>query len=189
MSPYEHELKERELRIKEAELQLKVLEARKKLFEQRLRYASDYFSFHARQRTTMFNYFMVFVGLIINAVAAGLRDGMSQGYFFVLFLVGFAFAVAFRFVDSRNVQLLETAEDVMRELEKAELFNGWAQVGLPSSFQGPRNIPLAILWREEAELAAWTSGDFHLSSIEKLRALWGGGRSSEMGGPQRSAVV
>lgn len=77
------------------------------LVKLRLSYAWDIFAFHAAQRTTMFNFFLIAVGIVANGVALALRYGLPVYFAFLLLLVGAFLSLAFWHLDKRNVQLLE----------------------------------------------------------------------------------
>lgn len=115
------------------------------LVKLRLSYAWDIFAFHAAQRTMMFNFFLIAVGIVANGVALALRYGLPVYFALVLLGVGAFLSVAFRHLDKRNVQLLEMGEDILRKLERDAVFWGLG------SLDGFPNIPLGFLHREAAE--------------------------------------
>jgi len=141
-----------------------------KLTELRLKYAYDYFSFHAKQRTTMFNFFMVAVGLIATAVAQSFKDGMPKEVLIGLLVIGAILTIAFIFLDRRNVQLLQIAGDVLREIEETTLFKDIEDADSPGRKHTDKGyIPLAILWRQRREKEAnlWCR-----ATIFRRHGLW-----------------
>jgi len=92
-----------------------------KLCETRFEYAWRYFDFHAKQRTTMFNFFVIFAGFVVNACISLFQ----KGDWWPLLLVSTAAALAtvfFVFLDRRNEEFVHVAEDILRVLEKEVLF-------------------------------------------------------------------
>lgn len=184
-------LKKEEQKIRDKELKLKEEDLEHKQTELRLKYACDYFGFHARQRTTMFNFFIVTVGLIINGAATGIRYEAPKLFMVGLFAVGAFLSLAFRFLDKRNVQLLETAEDVMRAIEEKKLYANadsaryhdnrlsFNSSTFPEITLSP--IPLAVLWREECE-SLWHN------SLKPLERSFSGDRR-ELFGKLASRVI
>ena len=84
-------------------------------------YGWKYFDFHAKQRTTMFNFFILFAGMLANAYVLLLSKD-----FFVLSLLtailGVLISVSFIFIDRRNEELVHIAEDILLYTEKDFLF-------------------------------------------------------------------
>ena len=113
--------------------------------ELRFSYAWNYFSFHARQRTTMFNFFLIAVGIIANAVILALRDYLPLAVPMSLLVVGAVFCFAFFCLDKRNVQLLDMGENILAKLEEDTVFKGLGSV------EGLEEIPLGFLHREAVE--------------------------------------
>lgn len=100
------------------------VEQKWRLFEKRLTYAWNFFDFHAKQRMTMFNYFLILVGFVISAYATLLKDGYCLASTF-LAGVGAALALMFQFLDRRNEELVHVAESVLVSLESDVLFSGY----------------------------------------------------------------
>jgi hypothetical protein len=133
----------------------KAIEHKWKLFESRLDYAWKYFDFHAKQRTTMFNFFLLFTGLVINGYIQ-----LQKGKFFLLSIIvalaGASISIIFIFLDRRNEELVHIAEDVLESLEKDVMFPEYRRV---VNYPNRRNIfgkikacrkerPLGILLRQ-----------------------------------------
>ena len=108
----------------EADFQGKNIELKRWLFEQRLTYAWNFFDFHAKQRMSMFNFFLIFVGFVISAYATLLKDG----YCTVSSILAFTATVLTCFfirLERRNEELVFIAEDVLTSLECDVLFEGY----------------------------------------------------------------
>jgi len=93
-----------------------------KLISIQFDYGWKYFDFHAKQRTTMFNFFILFAGMLANAYVLLLNKD-----FFLLSLLtaifGMFISFTFIFIDRRNEELVHIAEDVLLYIEKNFLFN------------------------------------------------------------------
>ncbi len=95
-----------------------------KLYKARFDYAWRYFEFHAKQRTTMFNFFILFSGVLMNACFRLLVGG------YILFLgltcaIGGGITIFFVFLERRNEELVHIAEDILRSLENEVLFKDY----------------------------------------------------------------
>jgi hypothetical protein len=87
----------------------------------RLDYAWKWFSFHAEQRTKMFNYMLIGLGVLATAVISALNDGLfleAAIGSIAAALVGFAFVL----LDRRNQQLYRPAMHLLIGLERNRLF-------------------------------------------------------------------
>jgi len=128
-----------------------------KLYGARFEYAWRYFNFHATQRTTMFNFFIVFSGFLINACFSLLQNN----HHILLLLastLGTAITLFFVFLERRNEELVHVAEEILRALEKEVLFKD-----LESTIKWPKQrtwlgkmiepdtekIPLGIFIRQD----------------------------------------
>lgn len=92
-----------------------------KLYSPRFEYAWRYFDFHAKQRTTMFNFFLIFSGLLLNGCFVLLKEN----HFLLLLsasLLGVAISLMFLFLERRNEELVHRAEDILRNIETDVLF-------------------------------------------------------------------
>jgi hypothetical protein len=134
-----------------------VFEHRWRLYKARFDYAWSYFEFHAKQRTTMFNFFILFAGVVINA-CMGL---LQKEKWLALLLVSFPAVVIvgiFVFLDRRNEELVRVGEDVLQVLEKEVLFKDERHEVTPvrrnlcgKKVPSKNKVPLGIFVREEAE--------------------------------------
>jgi hypothetical protein len=80
-------------------------------------HAWDYFAFHAQQRQTVFNFFLILVGASIAAYAGTL--GKSEAAYFHL-MIGFLVSVSsilFWRLDKRNARLVKLAEEPLKRFE------------------------------------------------------------------------
>ena len=94
-----------------------------KLLTLRFEYAWRYFSFHATQRTTMFNFFLVFSGFFVGACAK-LLEQEKHGFLSIMFAFGAIITFIFIFVERRNEELVHVEEDVLMKLEE-DLFKDY----------------------------------------------------------------
>ncbi len=129
-----------------------------KLMEIRFDYAWKYFDFHAKQRTTMFNFFILFSGVLANAYVLLFNNNYYFLSIFVAFL-GVSIAIIFIFIDRRNEELVHIAEDVLLCLEREVLFKdckciiNWPKrrkLSGSMKFQ-PTERQIGIFLREEAD--------------------------------------
>lgn len=115
----------------------------------RFDYAWKWFSYHAAQRITMFNYFLLVTGILANAYVVLIKEGLFV-IATVLAGVGTLTSVGFLCLDCRNKQLVELGEDVLEKLERDTIFS--------SEFIMKKNqesIQLGFLFRESEEAAKW----------------------------------
>lgn len=98
------------------------------LLKARSQLAWNWFEYHARQRMTMFNNFLIITGILINAYALGVKDGF-YGMAALVALLGFLQALCFFMIDVRSRHLIRYGEDVLEKLERDTLF--------PDSFTSP----------------------------------------------------
>lgn len=94
--------------------------------EKALEHAWGYFQLHASQRVTVFNYFVVFSGLLVTGMAAAVQTSSRLalvGVVLGLLLCGLSF-VFFK-LDQRVSFLIKNSECVIKKLEpsSASLFN------------------------------------------------------------------
>jgi hypothetical protein len=105
----------------------KKLEYLWKLMEMRFDYGWNYFDSHAKQRTTMLNFFILFSGILANAYVLLVKDKYLLPSIIVAFL-GIFVAIMFNFIDRRNEELVHMAEDVLLSLEKDVLFKDYKRL-------------------------------------------------------------
>jgi hypothetical protein len=97
------------------------------LGQARLTYAWEWFKYHASQRISMFNYFLIITGILANAYVALFKDG-SQALItrggWVLGAIGALTAIGFVMLDVRNKALVDRGTSVLEQLEKEAVFGG-----------------------------------------------------------------
>jgi hypothetical protein len=104
----------------------------------RLDIAWKWFDFHAKQRTTIFNFFLIITGIILNAYVLAIKECLNQ-IAIALSVFGILQAIVFFLFDIRNRQLTAHAENVIEMVERTHLFpddyrspeiNSGEQIGL-----------------------------------------------------------
>jgi len=103
------------------------LEYQWKLLEIRYDYGWKYFDFHAKQRMMMFNFFILFAGILANSYFFLVKESLFETSIGVSIL-GLGVTFAFIFLDRRNEELVHMAEDVLASLEKDILFKNYERV-------------------------------------------------------------
>lgn len=134
------------------------------LLKLRLDYAWKWFSFHADQRTKMFNFMLIVLGIFANAVVGAVTGGMPRLAFW-LCVVSSVLAFVFALLDRRNRDLVWLGEDVLRQLERQQLFGEQVEI---SNVKGEK-VPFGILWRQARSENTWLSRD---DFIARLRDAW-----------------
>ncbi len=86
--------------------------------EERRKHAWDYFQFHAQQRLTTFNFFIVFSSLLAGGLLTTFQEKyraplVGAGAGFILAIISFVFWK----IDVRNKQLIKNAEATLRSVE------------------------------------------------------------------------
>lgn len=138
--------------------------------EQRRKHAWDYFQFHAQQRLTTFNFFIIFSSLLLGGLLTTFQDkyhapSLGAGAGLILVVISFVFWK----LDSRNKQLIKNAEGALRELEAA-----WPREGA-----GGRE-PLGAVFLEDAAYvtrargrSSWKFWNNHLSFSDCFSIAYG----------------
>jgi hypothetical protein len=82
-------------------------------------HAWDYFAFHAQQRQTVFNFFLILIGASVAAYASTLAkaDGSHDYFHSVLGLLVVVSSFLFWRLDKRNSRLVKLAEDPLKKFE------------------------------------------------------------------------
>ena len=88
-----------------------------------------WFDFHAKQRTTIFNFFLLITGIILNAYVLAIRECLYQ-IAIALSVFGILQAIVFFLFDIRNRQLTAHAENVIEMVERTHLF--------PEDYRSPK---------------------------------------------------
>ena len=84
-----------------------------------LYYAWDHFAYHAQQRQTVFNFFLLVVGGCVAAYSAMIGESGTEYSYFRSFL-GAVLALAsllFWRLDQRNARLVNVSEEALKKLE------------------------------------------------------------------------
>ncbi len=119
------------------------------LLKLRYDYAWNWFNYHANQRVSMFNYFLIITGILANAYVGILKEGLLE-IAAGLGGLGLFTTIGFFFLDCRNKQLVGMGEDVLEKLEREEIFT--------ENFRTTKNekeIQLGFLFREAKEEPKW----------------------------------
>src|SRR5262245_47901337 len=84
-----------------------------------LYYAWDHFAYHAGQRQTVFNYFVLLLGGCVAAWSATIgQSGAEYNYFRIFLGVVLALAsLVFCRLDQRNARLVKISEEALKDLE------------------------------------------------------------------------
>lgn len=117
------------------------------IFSKQFDLAWEHFKFHAEQRTRMFYFFLLAIGLLLNAFSLLIRSGDAsyQAHAFVLLCLGGFLSTIFLSLDVRNTQLLESSEALLRKIEEKTLYSDLA--AWSSEIDGVK-VRLGILSRE-----------------------------------------
>jgi hypothetical protein len=89
--------------------------------KERLDYAWNWFNFHAEQRTKMFNYMLLGLGILATAIATTLQKGQALAAM-GLSIAAVLLCVAFGRMDRRNRDLYKLGQDVLSGIEDKHLF-------------------------------------------------------------------
>jgi hypothetical protein len=123
-------------------------------------YAWKWFSFHADQRTKVFNFMLILVGILAAGTINALDKRLPNIVYAALCFTGGCLALIFWLLDKRNRDLLWLAEDVLRYLERAGIFGTDVKIEALSD-----TTPiLGILWREALQEKA---------AEEEIQKDWG----------------
>ena len=85
-------------------------------------YAWKWFEFHAKQRTTMFNFYIIVVGATLGAIAALTKTNIDKEAIAILCGFGIVISIIFGILDWRNSRLLRYGELNLVQLEKTHIF-------------------------------------------------------------------
>lgn len=90
----------------------------------RTKYLWDVWEFHGRQRMSMFYYFVVVAGILVNGYLIVLKEPLiPKGVLPPICVLGMLLCLAFLMIDIRNRKMLYFADDLLKDLEKDCLFN------------------------------------------------------------------
>jgi len=94
----------------------------------RFNYAWNWFDFHARQRTTMFNFFVVATGIFFAAYASLVKVRIDHSGSLpcaattILLFLGASVSLLFFLLDFRNAALVDLAEELLERMECDNVF-------------------------------------------------------------------
>lgn len=88
-----------------------------------LDYAWKWFDFYARQRTTMFNFYIILSSLILNAYFVAHKDAQGAVLASGVCVLGIVSSVLFVLIDYRNRQLIDSGEQMLLALEERGCFS------------------------------------------------------------------
>ena len=80
-------------------------------------YAWGYFAFHAQQRQTVFNFFIVLIGASLAAYAATIDKSSAAKFHFVIGCVLATSSFFFWRLDERSRRLIQLAEAPLKQIE------------------------------------------------------------------------
>lgn len=130
------------------------------------KYAWKWFEYHAKQRVSMFNFFLLASGVFAHATVSLICEKYfipAMGLAFIGIIVSFSFLV----LDRRNAGLVDMGEDVLRRLEDDSLF--------PKDFRGLDEEEKAtcrgILKRESDEKKRKTGIQWYIQHKYVLRFI------------------
>jgi hypothetical protein len=106
----------------------------------RQQYAWAWFEFHAKQRTTVFNYFLLAASLVITAYATLMKDGWYPLAALVS-AVGAAAAIGFLGLEFRNTQLVGWGERMLVQSERNFLFAQIKMAAIPATMFELGDLP------------------------------------------------
>jgi hypothetical protein len=112
-----------------------------------LDYAWKWFSYHAAQRVSMFNYFLIVTGILANAYISALKDGFPW-IASAIGVMGCFISFAFCRLDCRNWCLVKMGEEALEVFERYHLFT--EELKATDGHTG-QVFPGAILFREASE--------------------------------------
>jgi hypothetical protein len=125
-------------------------------------YAWKWFVFHADQRTKMFNFMLVAMGLFANAIVTSIDKDLRLVAAILCAVTGIV-AIIFRQIDWRNEHLVNIGEDALKQLETKWLFMGAAgEVEKTKCEKGHLNAILLRKQEDDAKLVSenWVA-DFY----------------------------
>jgi len=128
-------------------------------------YAWKWFAYHADQRVKMFNYMLLVIGILTNAVVGALEKKYPAGISIGLCVVGAFLAFIFARFDRRNRDLVWLGEDVLVEIERKSLFGSENKI----SGRYGKQVDFGILSRQVTEETRAAGCVFHDAWMGKHR--------------------
>ena len=93
-----------------------------KLVQLQFDYAWKWFSYHADQRTKMFNYMLVAMGIFATAIVSAFNNNLLY-VVALLSATSATFALIFSRLDKRNEELVRLGEEILAHLERTQIFS------------------------------------------------------------------
>ncbi|WP_338822154.1 hypothetical protein WDM22_38710 [Bradyrhizobium septentrionale] len=124
-------------------------------------FAWDYFAFHAQQRQTVFNFFIILNGASLAAFAATIDKGAATKLHFVIGCVLAISSFLFWRLDERSRRLIQLAEAALKEIE----IRLAARTGLAW---------LTILTRSDNKIGGWSAKLESFTQIYRLAFIVAG---------------
>jgi len=109
-------------------------------------YAWRWFDSHAKQRMTMFYYYLIMTGILANAWVASFDKGQS-GVAIAISILGVVTSAAAICFDMRNRQMCTAAEDILETLETQSIYVGHCSDGTEAP-TGPLSADRKLGMRE-----------------------------------------
>ena len=113
------------------------------LYKVQFDYAWKWFDFHAKQRTSMFNFYIIVVGATLGAIAALVKANVGDAVQLLCWF-GIIVSILFFILDCRNSNLLRYGELNLVYLEKTLLFSS----NIERVFYENKLRPLGVLKQE-----------------------------------------
>lgn len=82
------------------------------------RYAWDYFHYHAGQRLTTFNFYIIICSLVITGYITAIKDAKTVPFGIVVGLLLPLVSFVFWQLDRRNKEMIKNAEEALKSIEK-----------------------------------------------------------------------
>ena len=77
----------------------------------KLKYAWEWFKYHAQQRAQIFNYFLIITGALLY----GLTSDTNGDYNQIIAILGVVVSLAFYFLEKRNEELVNCGRDALKD--------------------------------------------------------------------------
>jgi|GEM_PF-607843 len=119
-------------------------------------YAWNWFDFHAKQRVSMFNFFLIITGILANGFISVIRTDcrfLGAG----IAILGIITSIGFIFLDVRNKQLVEMGEDMLLSIEE-KIFSGEFKIKIKEKPMDPKQVQGGFMLREYKEEPRWEKG-------------------------------
>lgn len=138
------------------------------LIKLRYDYAWSWFDFHAKQRVSMFNYFLIITGIFANGLIGVLKTDF-RSIAVALGILGIITSFAFFCLDLRNKQLVEMGEDVLLKIEE-EIFSQKFKIKRKEKPGDKRPLQGGFMLREYVEEPRWKKGSrWHYIKINAIK--------------------